>query len=262
MDRPVDEYAAIADVYDLWSADVTADVPFYVSEARSSGGPVLEVGVGTGRVAVAIARAGVEVVGIDVSPSMLARARRRVADEAMTDRIELIEADMRGFELGRTFPLAVLPYRVLSHALTTDEQLRTLKAVREHIQPGGRIVFNLPVPTGAELRGTDGLHREGRFRLDDGTDAVLWRQTDLEPATQLLRSAFVVDHLDGDGRVTARVHGESTSRLAAPGEIEHALARAGLRLVDRWGWFDRRPYGPDSTELVWAAVREDAWRRG
>ncbi len=82
-----DEFAMIADVYDLWSSDMTADVPFYVSEAVGSSGPVLEIGVGTGRVAVAMARAGVDVVGIDVSPSMLQRARRRVEGQRLTDRV-------------------------------------------------------------------------------------------------------------------------------------------------------------------------------
>jgi SAM-dependent methyltransferase len=256
-----DEYAAIADVYDLWSADVTADVPFYVSEAVQARGPVLEIGVGTGRVAVAMARAGAEVVGIDTSPSMLQRARARVAAEGLEDRITLVEADMRGFDLGRTFALAVLPYRVLAHARTTDEQLATLRSVRAHLPTGGRLVFNVPVPRLEDLAAGGGLRSEGRFTLDDGSDAVLWREAEYQPGTQQLTFRFVVDHLDTAGVVTRRVHGESTLRQCAPGEVEHALARAGLRLVDRWGWFDRRPFGPHSAEMVWAAVRDDRWSR-
>jgi SAM-dependent methyltransferase len=259
--RTPDEYAAIADVYDLWSADVTADVPFYVSEAVHVEGPVLEVGVGTGRVAVAMARAGAEVVGIDTSPSMLARARARVEREGLADRISLVEADMRGFSLDQRFALAVLPYRVLAHARTVEDQLATLRSVREHLHPGGRLVFNLPVPRTGDLGAGDGLRAEGRYRLDDGTEAVLWRESEYEPGTQQLTFRFVVDHLDDHGVVTRRVHGESTLRQCSPGEVEHALARAGLRLVDRWGWFDRRPFGPHSAEMVWSAVRDDRWSR-
>ncbi|MBW3662216.1 MAG: class I SAM-dependent methyltransferase [Actinobacteria bacterium] len=254
-----DEYAAIAEVYDLWSADMTADVPFYVSEAVATGGPVLEVGVGTGRVSVAMARAGVDVVGIDVSPSMLGRARDRVERERLGDRIELIEADMRGFELDRTFKLAVLPYRVLAHALTPDEQLATLRSIRAHLPPGGRLVFNLPVPRPDDLTSHDGLRREGRYRLDDGHEAVLWRHADYEPGTQRIRFHFVVDHLDAEGRVTDRVHGESLVRQSSPGELEHALARTGFEIVDRWGWFDQRAFGADSPEMVWGAVRTEGW---
>jgi SAM-dependent methyltransferase len=258
-DHISDEYAAIAEVYDLWSADMTADVPFYVSEAVATGGPVLEVGVGTGRVSVAMARAGVDVVGIDVSPSMLRRARERVQREGLGGRVEVIEADMRGFELERTFKLAVLPYRVLAHALTPDEQLSALRSVRAHLPPGGRLVFNLPVPRPDGLALHDGLRREGRYQLDDGREAVLWRHADYEPGTQRVRFHFVVDHLDPEGRVTDRVHGESLVRQNSPGEIEHALARAGFEIVDRWGWFDRRPFVADSPEMVWAAVRTEDW---
>lgn len=255
-----DEYAAIAAVYDLWSADMTADVPFYAAEAAVAKGPVLEIGVGTGRVALAMAETGAEVVGIDVSPAMLGRARRRVAAAGQEHRIELVEADMRGFDLGRSFALAVLPYRVFAHARTPDEQVATLEAIRRHLRPGGRVVLNVSIPHPADLSSFDGLRHEGRFRLDD-TEAVLWRQVEYHPGTQQLTFHFVVDHLADDGEVVRRVHGESTMRQSTPGEIDHALARAGFTVTDRWGWFDRRPVEAYSSEYVVAAVRADRWRR-
>lgn len=264
MTPVTDEYAVIASVYDLWSADMTADVPFYVAEAVAAGGPVLEIGVGTGRVAAAVARAGVDVVGIDVSPSMLERARVAMAeeDEAVQDLVELVEADMRDFDLGRTFRLAILPYRVFAHARTTEQQMATLHAVRGHLDPGGRIVLNVTVPNAADLTAWDGLRHEGQFTLPDGQRAVLWRQVEYEPGTQELTFHFVVDHLDPDGVVTHRVHGTSTVRQTTPGEVDHALARAGFMLRDRWGWFDRRPLGPQSSEYVVSAIRGDRWTRG
>lgn len=258
----IDEYAAIASVYDLWSADMTADVPFYVAEAVASGGPVLEIGVGTGRVAAAVARAGRDVVGIDVSPSMLERARGRLDGEDLSDRVDLVEADMRRFDLGRTFPLAILPYRVFAHARTVDEQVSTLAAVRDHLDPGGRVVLNVTVPHVSDLTAWDGLRHEGQFTLPDGGDAVLWRQADYEPGTQQLTFHFVVDHLGEGGEVTRRVHGTSTVRQTTPGEVDHALARAGFAVQERWGWFDRRPLGPHSSEYVVAATRVDRWTRG
>lgn len=256
-----DEFAPIADVYDLWSSDMTADVPFYVSEAVENGGPVLEVGAGTGRVSVAIAQAGVDVVGIDVSPSMLERGRARAEAAGLTERVELLEADMRDFDLGRSFPLAIMPYRVFAHALTTDDQLATLAAVRRHLAPNGRLVLNLTVPQAEQLLPLEGLHRDGRYQLDDGREAVVWRQAEYAPGTQRLTFHFVVDELDRDGVVTQRSHGSIEARQSSPGEIEHALARAGFEVVDRWGWFDRRPFSERSTELVWAAVRRDSWKR-
>jgi len=258
-----DEYAVIAAVYDLWSAPMADDIPFYVAEAVRSGGPVLEVGVGTGRVAAAVARAGIDVVGVDVSPAMLARARDRLERDGVGDRVELIEGDMRRLDLpAHRFPLAMMPYRVLAHALTVEDQLATLRGVRDHLVPGGRLVFNLPVPRADELAAmSDGLRREGRFPLDGGGEAILWRQADYEPASQLLHFRFVVEEVSADGVGGRRVHGDSTVRQCSPGEIEHALARAELDLVERWGWFDRRPFEAHSGEMVIVAAREDSWRR-
>ena len=258
----IDEYAAIAAVYDLWSADMVADVPFYVAEAVGTGGPVLEVGVGTGRVATAMARAGVDVVGVDISPSMLERAREALAEDELLDRVTLVEADMRHLDLGRQFPLAVMPYRVFAHARTVEDQVQTLVAVRDHLEPGGRIVLNVTVPHVADLTAWDGLRHEGQFTLPDGSAAVLWRQAEYEPGTQQLTFHFVVDHVGEDGVVTRRVHGASTVRQTTPGEVDHALARAGFTIQDRWGWFDRRPLGAHSTEYVVSATRTDRWARG
>jgi len=258
----VDEWAGIAVIYEQWSADMVDDVPFYVDEARKSGGPVLEVGVGTGRVAFAVARAGIDVVGVDLSPSMLALARSTAEANSLAQRVELVQGDMHQLDLGgRTFPLAILPYRVLAHALTPDALLAVLGRVREHLSPGGRLVFNLPVPRATDLAPSDGLRRDGRFELPDGRQAVVWRQADYQPATQLLRFDFVVDHLGAGGVVDRRVHSEMTVRQNSPGEVEHALARAGFTLVDQWGWFDGRPFDADATEMVWAAIRREGWRR-
>lgn len=257
-----DEWSAIAQVYDLWSADMTADVPFYVQEARASGGPVLEVGVGTGRVAHAIAKVGIDVVGVDTSASMLEIARDRMATSGLQDRVELEVGDMRTLDLGgRQFPLAILPYRVLAHALTPDEVLDTFTRIRDHLTPGGRLVFNIPVPRAEDLRLEQGLRRDGRYRTEGGHEAVVWRQSAYSAASQQIRFDFVVDHLDEHGVVTRRVHSEMTVRQNSPGEVEHALARAGYQLVDKWGWFDRRPFDPDAPEMVWAAIRKDSWKR-
>lgn len=257
-----DEWSAIAPVYDLWSADMTSDVPFYVNEAKASRGPVLEVGVGTGRVALAIAKAGIDVVGVDTSPAMLDLATARMTAEGVGDRVELLTGDMRSLDLGeRRFPLVILPYRVLAHALTPDEVLATFAAMRQHLTPGGRLVFNIPVPRAEDLRLQQGLRRDGRFRTEKGTDAVVWRQSEYAPASQQIRFDFVVDHLDSDGVVTERVHSEMTVRQNSPGEIEHALALSGFQLVDKWGWFDRRAFDPDAPEMVFGAIRRDGWKR-
>lgn len=261
----LDGYDAIADVYDRWSADMSDDIAFWVSEAKQVSS-VLEVGVGTARVATAIAAAGLPIVGIDTSAAMLAQASQRRIDVAavnpgVADRLELVEADMALFDLERTFPLVTLPFRVFNHALTVDDQVAVLANLRRHMTPGGRLVLTIPVPTQRDFEGTDALTHQGRFDGPDGTARVLWRSVAYIPASQRLTFHFVVDDLDAAGVVTQRSHGESTVRLVTPGEVDHALDRAGFEVADRWGWFDRRPYDDTSTEYIVAARRRETWRR-
>ena len=136
-----------SDIYDSVYAYVRQDLPFYVEEAVASGGPVLELGCGTGRVAVAVAKAGVDVVGLDSSPEMLEEAQHKA--DSLPDgsgTLTLAHADMRSFELHRTFPLVIVPFRGILSLLTVEDQTSTLLNVRRHLAPGGRLVFNVFVP--------------------------------------------------------------------------------------------------------------------
>jgi SAM-dependent methyltransferase len=121
-------YDAIARVYDPWSASVVEDVPFYVDEAVRSGGPVLELGVGTGRIAVPVAAAGIEVVGVDLSEGMLEVARERAALAGVS--VDLRRGDMRSPPVDGLFPLVLCPVRSLLHMETEldrrNEETRTL----------------------------------------------------------------------------------------------------------------------------------------
>jgi ubiquinone/menaquinone biosynthesis C-methylase UbiE len=122
----VKEYAPIADLYDYVAPyRARPGIDFYVEAAKSAGGPVLEVGCGTGRVLLPTARAGVEIVGLDLSPDMLGMCRQRLENEpeAVQSRVQLVQADMREFNLFRTFRLATIPFRPFQHLITVDDQL-------------------------------------------------------------------------------------------------------------------------------------------
>jgi len=120
-------YDKIAHVYDPWSRSVVEDVPFYVDEAVRSGGPVLELGVGTGRIAVPIAASRIHVVGVDLSTGMLEVARERAALAGVA--VDLRHGDMRDPPVTETFPLVICPFRSLLHMETDDERRLALRAV-------------------------------------------------------------------------------------------------------------------------------------
>src|SRR5438045_1546921 len=163
-------YDAIARIYDPWSRSVVEDVPFYVEEARRSGGPVLELGVGTGRIAVPIAEAGVRVVGVDSSPGMLDVCRTRAAAAGVEERLELVLGDLRAPPVAPPFPLAICPFRAFLHLARDEERLQALRAVRDLLEPRGQFVFDVfaPAPDDIEATHARWLEREpGIFERAD-----------------------------------------------------------------------------------------------
>ncbi len=155
-----------AELYDATYRRRRDDVRYYVDRARAVGGPVLEYGVGSGRVALALARAGFEVVGVDASQNMLDRLTQKVerAPRAVRERLSVRAGDMRRVRLGRRFPLVVAPFNVFLHLDSRQDAERFLARVREHLEPEGEFVFDVSVPHPDDL-GADPeeWHRAPRF---------------------------------------------------------------------------------------------------
>jgi SAM-dependent methyltransferase len=152
-----DTHPELPELYDhIPSYNLRRDVDFYVDLCRQTG-EALELGCGTGRVLVAAAEAGCAVTGLDNSEHMLARCRAKADGlcKLVRDRITLIQADMTNFQLVRTFKLAVVPFRPIQHLATTREQLSFLRCVHQHLQPGGRLVFDVFNPNLALLAAPD-----------------------------------------------------------------------------------------------------------
>lgn len=226
-------YDRIARLYDPWSVSVVEDVEFYVAEAVRSGGPVLELGVGTGRIAVPIARAGMRVVGVDSSEGMLAVARE--AAEAAGVDVDLRYGDLRDPPVDEEFALVVIPFRTLLHMQTDDDRRAALRAVRTHLRDGGRFVFDVFTPGADDIADTHGrwLEREpGIFERAD------W---DEHARTLVLR-------VSGDGA-------EAELSLAwLPIERWRALlAEAGFVVEGLYGWFDRTPYSGHE-DSIWVCT--------
>ncbi len=227
-------YDNIARLYDPWSRSVVEDVAFYVEEAVRSGGPVLELGVGTGRIAVPVAAAGISVVGVDTSAGMLEVARER-AELAAVD-IDLRQGDMREPPVEGMFPLVIVPFRSLLHMETDDDRRAALRAVAKHLAPGGRLVFDVFTPGADDIADTHGLWLE--------REPGIWERADWNEETRTL---------------ILRVRGgESESEmslawLAVP-EWKELLREVGFAVDAVYGWFDRSPWrgGEDS---IWVCRR-------
>jgi ubiquinone/menaquinone biosynthesis C-methylase UbiE len=134
-----------AATYDTRTTTPPGEIDFYVARARASGGPVLELGCGTGRVTWPLARAGVPIVGLDLEPAMLERAEAKRRDEPVdvNARARFVRGDMSNFSLDERFALAIIPFRAFLMLLTTEEQQQTLACVRRHLARGGALIIDI-----------------------------------------------------------------------------------------------------------------------
>lgn len=229
-------YNAIARLYDAWSASVREDVEFYVEEARASGGPVVELGCGTGRIAVPVSRAGIRVIGVDASAGMLAVAAEYGEAEGVAELLDLRLGDMREPPVTERVPLVLIPFRSLLHMTTETDRLRALAAANELLLPEGRLVFDVFAPSSEDVEDTHGrwIEREpGIFERADWDEGA--------------RTLTLSVRRDDEA---------STMELAwlSPAEWRLLLDRAGFEIEHQWGWFDRRPYA-GGEDVVFAATR-------
>lgn len=243
------EYDEFAEYYDhVFPYRNRDDVAFFVELAQQASGPVLEVACGTGRVLLPCARAGAAVVGLDLSPGMLAVCRQRLAAEppAVRARVELHEADMRAFDLGRSFALVTTPFRGFQHLLTVEDQQRALGAIRRHLADDGRFVldlFNPSMPFLGDERWLVNPLVEPAFTMPDGRSVVRsFRIVERNRFQQVQHLEMSYDVTWPDGRVERR-GSRFALRYLFRFEAEHLLVREGFRIEAIYGDYHRRPYG-------------------
>lgn len=166
------------------------DVEYYVRAAKKSRGPVLEYGIGNGRVALAAARAGIEVFGVDLSKSMLDDLAQKLAEapEKVRARVAFKHGDMRTLRLGRRFPLVIAPFNTVLHLYEREDFEAFLARVREHLEPGGELLFDFSVPQPGDLaRDPERWFGAPRIRHPSSGELVRYDERfDYDPFRQLL----------------------------------------------------------------------------
>jgi len=221
-------YDAFAPIYDDWSAHMTEDVAHYVRLAQETDGPLVELAVGNGRVAIPVAReTGRRVLGIDASPAMLQQARERAA--AASVDLDLREGDMRELELDQPAGLIYVPFRSLGHLPTWADRLRVFQRVYASLRPGGRFAWNFFVfdPRIAAANDGEWLEQQGvRHRID---------------------------HAKHDNRVDITLESGDAISLwwLNRSEWEGLIATAGFEVEALYGGFDRQPFDESANEFVW-----------
>ncbi len=239
MDRTearVSAYDSIARLYDPWSRSVTEDVAFYVDEAKRAGSPVVELGVGTGRIAVPTAAAGISVIGVDSSAGMLEVCREAAELAGVSELLDLRLGDVTQPPVDERVRLVTCPFRSFLHLLDDEQRLRALLAVHELLVPGGRFVFDVFAPGPDDIQDTHGRWLE--------REPGIFERADWDTRARTLK-------------LSVRGNAGATSFMLAwlsPKEWSKLLERAGFQVLGCYGWFDKRPY-TGGEDTVWVARR-------
>jgi SAM-dependent methyltransferase len=249
------QFDAFARYYDADFGAIEDDIPFFRELARRCGGPILEPMCGSGRLLVALARAGYRVTGVDISPALLALARSRLASAGLLGQATLIEADIRQAALGGPFGLAFIGLNSFMHLSTVADQLAALGNIHAALRPDGLLALDLFNPDLRALANYNGeLVFDKALTLDDGTCVHKFVTQQADTARQVNYVQFIYDELDAEGHVCRSVL-SITLRWRFRDELEHLLSRTGFALEAVYGSYDLDDYGTAS-ELLLAVARK------
>ncbi len=250
----MNDYTPFAELYDLFYADFREDLDMYLGFAERTGGSILEIGSGTGRVALALVEAGHTVVGLELSDALRAVARHKAAEAQLIDRVEFVAGDMRRFQLERHFGLIIAPLNTFLHNLTLEDQLATLACCKKHLRPGGLLVLDCFIPDPAHAA-DDGrlIVQRSVVDRDTGQTAMLLLSRVTDWNQQLQEITYLIDRPDEHGHVQRAVL-QTTFRFIFRHEMTLLLKLGGFDLKEVYGSYDLEPFESGSDKLIAVAA--------
>jgi SAM-dependent methyltransferase len=254
----MDRYDIYARFYDLDFGEADADLFMYQQFASRCGSPILELGCGTGRVLLPLARQGYQITGVDLSLPMLRVARSKVAAEDLSEQVTLSQQDMRELELGDRFNLAFAAINSFMHLLNTEDQLAALARIRHHLNPGGLLLldlFNPDLNRLLEARGQVGLAKV-MTDPDTGHRLMRFHSDKVDLGEQTIHVTFVMDELDSEGNLQRTLFPFSI-RYLFRFELELLLRHAGFEIEAIYGSYDLDEFSGDSPKMIAVARRQD-----
>lgn len=257
MPSTVDSYPVAAKYYDGAYATMRdlADAPFYVDLAKQIGGPVLEIGCGTGRVLLPIAREGIEIHGVDNSGPMLTILRQHLAREKseVRSRVTLHSGDMRDFRLHRTFPLITIPFRPMQHMHTVEDQVRALTSAAAHLAEGGVLAFDVFYPKFEILHVGIGEERlEAEWPSPSDPQTVIrryYRKDAVDKINQTFSLTFIFRSYR-DGQLTLEETDTLKMSYYTYQQLRALFLLAGLEPIAEYGSFAKEPLNNSSDEMI------------
>jgi SAM-dependent methyltransferase len=254
------DYERFADIYGVWTAtagSTRANKAFYVEAYAAAAGPVVELGVGDGRIVVDAAARGKAIIGVDRSPAMLQLCRERAERAGVLDRLTLLEADFRTFALTEPAGLIALPYHSLGHLTTLADKRDALRNIHAQLRPGGRFVFDDFFMTPARLDQMRRVQLRAEYVAPSGHETLLWVTSLVDEPAQTMRVVTWEDTLAADGTMIARRYRTLSLSWMSPAQARQLLAEAGFQVEACFGAFDGTPFdSATADEQIWIARKD------
>ena len=254
---PAAQYDSFADIYGVWAETAPAaqsNRRFYVEAYLAAGGPVVELGVGDGRIAVEAATRGCQVIGVDASPVMLRRCRKRAEEAGVGDRIELLETDFRTFRIDGAAALVTLPYHSIGHLTSIPAKRQVAHHVFGQLRPGGGSSSTDFVMTPGAVARMRQVQLRAAYPSAAGTDILLWVTSRVDEKTRSMEVITWEDHFTADGRPEWRRYRRLDLSWLDPDQARMMLLGAGFTIDACLGSFDGTPFSMDTAaEQIWIA---------
>ncbi|MFP4499241.1 MAG: class I SAM-dependent methyltransferase [Vulcanimicrobiota bacterium] len=250
-----------ADYYDYFSVGLPGEKDFYVELAKNTRGEILELGCGTGRILIDIAKEGINITGLDISPEMLEKAWKKVKKltQEMQKNIELIQGSMENFSLGKKFDLIIIPYRAFLHLLTSQQQKSALERIYNHLRPEGKLVLNFFDPCLETIashldKEEPSMEKITDFVLPSGNNVDVLCHRVYYPGDQILVEDRVFEESDSMGEVVKKGKSVLKLRWIYRFEMEYLLELCGFSIENLYGDFHKNPYRY-AGEQIWTAKK-------
>jgi SAM-dependent methyltransferase len=241
------------------------DLPFYLGVARKSGGPVLELACGTGRVLLNIAREGIEIDGVDNSGKMLQVLKNHLESERpeVRQKVTLHGADMRTFRIQKKFALVIIPFRPMQHMFTIEDQLAALRTAAAHLDENGLLAFDVFYPRFDLLAGGIGEEKlELEWPVPGDPSKIVrryFKKESFDKIRQIFTATFIFRTYEGDNLVREETEPLKMSYYTYP-QLQSLYQLAGLESVEEFGSFARAPLDNSSDQMIFVLKKAPSTR--
>lgn len=249
-------YDSWAHIYDLVWQGNKEDIDFYHQITKNERQPILELGCGTGRVAIPLACAGLKVVGIDISAKMIDEAKKKLSNMGkIAGNIRFERQDMRDFQLSEKFGACIIPFRSFLHLLSLKDQEDCLKNIHNHLKAQGKLIFNIFVPNLKWIVKGRVKSDKKIINVDEKHEVEYYFDSKFDNFNQTIEVVLNVNYKNGAEGKPENQKIKFHARYIYPFEMYHLLTKYNFKVLELYGDFNCKTFSPDSTEMVWVCEK-------